>query len=248
MNNKDTVNGIPVEEWLKQHEEEQVDEEVRSVLKEATNVSRYMKPCKTYRVVKEKNGSARYLTKDEIRKEYGMDSLGKMNNTQKMLWVMINEMNENGLMAREIFKYSTASNKSLSGLLSSIWRVVGDDGRGLGFFSRERTDKTKEFRYYKRSDAHFPPFDDFLKLYHQQRIALDKEARKRRVEQEIEEGAKIDAETTTEQKEEAACRETEEHAAKSVATTLEEVKSCVPENININITCRFLFGFIKDNN
>lgn len=237
MNNV-TVNGMPVEEWLIQHEEEK---ETKEIQKEATNIPRYMKPVKTYPVKKEKNDSVRYLTEDEIRKEYGMESTGKMSNTQKILWTMMN-MDENGLLAKEIFKVSQASNQSLSGLLSSVWRRVGNEEGGAGLFIRvrEKDGNRRSYRYYKNTDFSNLTFKDVVEIYY--KYAPVKQKKKKQLG-EGPAGQKLKEQIEQQAPEEQIKQQT-------VTTTLEEAKPYIPENVKVevNVTYKFLFGWVKDNN
>lgn len=231
------VNGIPVEEWLKQKKEEESDEEARQIYEEQGRIPRYVRPKKTYRIQKEKNSPVRHLTEDEIRKEYGMESMGNLSNTQRIIFVLVNDTGHlNGMTTKEIFNRADISTGS-TGVMTQIYDALGEYGAGIITRRDVSTTKKPVYAYAKTEKGSGLSFKEVLDLYYQHSTEVKKQKKKALGEGYAGQKMKEKIEETPKE-------------AQEVSTTLENAVPSIPENINVNvsITCKILFGWIKGNN
>lgn len=216
-----TVDGKPIEEWIKERREKELQKEVKDLYTQETKIPRYLPPIKPKHSVKGPNGSVKQLTKDEIMEVYGMESMGKLPTSAKIIWTLLN-MDKYGKTSDQIFdeaNLDTTKSKSPGASLATVWKRLGDEGAGL--FTRIQ--EGRKHRYFLTDIGVKTSFENAIQLH-------KKAGRKSGPSwSELDEFYNSPEE-------------------KEVSNTVEEAKPLVPEkvDVNININFKILFGIDTD--
>jgi len=212
-----TIEGVPVEEWVK----EQPCSETREVHKEAQKIPRYSKPYKKYEV-KEKNGKVKHLTKEEIMTEYGMESIRKLTQHEQILFALYSADHVHWKTSEEVYYKIKNLKKGDTELdpamirekFSKMWGKAKDKN------ILKRTRIGKQYVHNLTNYAYSLPFDELVQVYKEK--------------------------SDTAKGESVPCVEKTEEG-ESITSTLEEAKPMIPENININLNLNLnvhvSFGF-----
>ena len=220
------IDGIPLNAWLKEQEDENKTKEANKDRIKKEHMSLYKKPIKTTHQIKEKNGKVRHLTTKEIIKEYGMKPYKDMTNTEKLLYTMLCNLDARELSAKDIIQRAQLNCKhdSATGLFSTIWKALGNDI----FVRRRVTGNGKPHYLYCKNKPYSTA--NLLQLYEKVKADQCKTERDRKKSKNLDaqktEALTFDGTTPS---------QTDEHHE----IQFEQIDEAVDKNVNINVNLNF---------